>query len=150
MSEWVHIETACKRYLKTVADARIKRDRLMRDREEMRETMDGLKAVRYDRDGGHAARLHGDDAVAEILSRLEAIDERIIEAAKECTEVMSEWLEVSDRMSGKSADMLSRHYIQGQTWEDIALLYAYSERHIYNLRTEAMFDLYDALPHGWR
>lgn len=150
MSDVAKVETACESYLASVSDAKRAMRRLAQDRREMRECIDGLKGVRYDRQGGASAMEHGDDAMAAVVVRLEEIDEKIRSYSQTYADILSEWIYVKTLLPALHAEVLTMHYIEGMTWEAVALEVRYSERNIYRLRWDAMLSLYEVLPQGWQ
>lgn len=146
----VKVETACERYLDWIADAKRSMSRLNADRDEMRSVMDGLKAVRYDREGGGSTMLHGDDAMAASIERLEEIDRRVADKARHYAEAVEDWLSIRVKLPSVEADALQLHYIDGQPWDVVASAINYSERNVYRVRIDALFDLYELLPPGWQ
>lgn len=150
MDEIVKVEEACERYLGWIAGAKRTMRRLNQDRAEMRRCIDGLKGVRYDRIGGSSYQANGDDSMAAIVSRLEELDFGIASAAKDYEEAIADWLETKSHLNSIHAEVLTMHYIEGMTWEAVALEVRYSERNIYRLRMDALLALYEVLPEGWQ
>ena len=154
VSEAYEVEDACTRYLSYVADARRDVDRVEAKRAEMRENIDMLGAIRYDK-VGHARGEHGDDRIAAVVCQLEAIDASLVERMGAYAEAMAEWLRVTSDMDKLEVAVLERYYVVGKydntvTWEAVARELGYSERSMYYVRMNALYDLYERLPDGWR
>lgn len=146
----VKVETACERYLAWIADTKRGMRKAQRDRDEMRSVIDGIKAVRYDRDGAGVQQLHGDDRMVEIVTRLAEIDERMANRLEAYAFAMGEWSAISMQLPAIESEALELHYVDGMCWEDVAQRLAYSERNIYRIRLDALYDLYELLPQGWQ
>lgn len=139
------VETVCEGYLEGISDARRAIRRLEQDRAEMRAAIDAIRGVRYDRVGGSPTMEHGDDAMFATIERLEEIERTVVEKANAYAETLSDWLYVRSQMPQLHADVLTMHYVEGMTWEAVALEVRYSERNVYRLRWDALLSLYELL-----
>lgn len=118
---------------------------------ECEEALDGLAAIRYDRDGGGSFQEHGDDRLFERLQSVEQAREHYADAFAGYIETVQEW----DACLGKLADprhiqVLTMRYVDGREWRDIAMKMQHSERMTYYVRIQALSSLYDKMPARFR
>lgn len=157
VSDVMKVDDTCDKYLKEVKNAYRKLENIKAERDRIRSSIDGLKAVVYDKVGGSATMEHGDDAMFRSIEKLEEAELVLSIQADVCTDLISEWVEVSNSIDPEMLRIIDMHYFQGMTWEDIAKLedkdsckLPCSVRTVYRIRSDAMLSLYDAIPKGWQ
>lgn len=125
-----------------------KADELMR----LEVSLDGLKGIRYDRDGSASAMEHGDDAVFSTIERIDKARDSLIAKENEILDGIMEYTSALDSMCNQSyARLLSMRYCDRMEWDDIAKRLCYSCDHVRGyMHIAALCDLYDVAPAQWR
>lgn len=114
--------------------------------DELRGRYDGLKATRYDSQGGGSPTT-GDDAMVRFISQLEEMTADWADALQEWAEEVREFEAALRRMDAQHDYVLTAHYLRGMTWDYIARVMSYSEVYVRKeVRTAALAALYDAMP----
>lgn len=119
--------------------------------DELRGRYDGLKATRYDSQGGGSSPTTGDAKMVEFLAQMEEMESEWADALQEwCDEVM-EFEHALRRIDPQHDYVLTAHYLRGMTWEEIAGVMKYSELYVRKeVRSAALAALYDAMPRRMR
>lgn len=111
-------------------------------------SMDGLKGIRYDMDGGKASMEHGDDAVFATMERIDRARDALVAKENEVLDGIAEFTAALDSMENQAyARLLSMRYCDRYEWEDIAKRLCYSCDHVRGyMHIAALCDLYDTAP----
>ena len=142
-------ESKAKAYLRSVQHAQRALTLAQTENKEQRAAIDGLRAVCYDRVGGHTTRGAGDDQMMQILERLERIEQAVQDKAADYAAALEEWHTIGERMDAQAFELLDAHYIKGEGWEHIADRIHVSRRTIFRERLMALCDLYQEMPPSW-
>ena len=121
--------------------------------EEAEARMDGLGAVRYDREGGKTYTAHGDDAMARAVAALNAARQRHEDAIVQCEAERSEFDAILANITPLYASLLTYRYEMCMSWEQVAEQPDISMTEDYvrgDLRRKALAELYPFLPPGWK
>lgn len=111
---------------------------------------DGIRAVRYDA-AGKGLPLHGDDAMAAAVQRIEAQGAAMAEAIAAWAADCEEFDAMCSKLSPTSSMLLILRYRNALRWREVAERMAYSSHYVRNdLHTAALAELYPELPLSWR
>lgn len=114
--------------------------------DELRSRYDGLKAVRYDRQGG-GTRESGDEAMARFIEDLEYMRRNWADALQEWADEVREFEKALRRIDPSSDQLLTARYVRNMQWSEIAESMGYAESYVKGeLKIRALSDLYDAMP----
>lgn len=114
--------------------------------DELRSRYDGLKAVRYDRQGG-GTMMSGDEAMARFIEDLDYMRRNWSDALQEWRDEVSEFEKALRRIDGASDQLLTARYVRNKHWSEIADAMGYAESYVKGeLKIRALSDLYDAMP----
>lgn len=125
-----------KEYLWRVRDAERDLKSLEQEYEQAKADILHLKAIQYDGDkvtGGKIGDLS--DAIAVIegyMERLNAQWDKLIALRKEAKVLIDQ---ISD---GRYREILTRRYLQGQSWEQVAVCMGYDYYHVHKLHGKAL------------
>lgn len=125
-----------KEYLWRVRDAERDLKRLEQEYEQAKADILHLKAIQYDGDkvtGGKIGDLS--DAIAAIVSYAEQLNEqwdKLIALRKEAKALIER---IAD---GRYREVLTRRYLQGQSWEQVAVCMGYDYYHVHKLHGKAL------------
>ena len=148
-------------YQKTQAEAYcnhvrglLHREKTARDNlEEVEASLDGLGAVRYDREGGKTYVAHGDDAMARAVASLNAARQRHEDAIVQCEAERKEFDAAISNITPLYASLLTYRYEMCMSWTQVADQPDISMTEDYvrgDLRRKALAELYPFLPPGWK
>ena len=143
-------ETKAKEYLREVRRAQRALILAQAENAEQRKAIDGVRAMQYDKDGGHSALTHGDDAIMQTLERLNKLERKVHKRMNEYAEVLEDWQAIGSTMDGYMFELLNAHYIEGEDWQSIADRLCMSKRTVLRERVFALSDLYNVLPPAWK
>ena len=137
---------------------RVRQYRFAVEREEeacraLRERMDGIGAVRYDREGGRTYVAHGDDAMARAVASLNAARQRHEDAIVQCEAERKEFDAAISNITPLYASLLTYRYEMCMSWPQVAEQPDISMTEDYvrgDLRRKALAELYPFLPPGWK
>jgi len=119
--------------------------------EEIANYDDGVRGVRYDRDGGGSSMANGDDAMAALAMQRDELRRKAMFDASEWRETVSDFQDALYRMDGTYDALLRYRYIVGMEWEEIAGKMGYSCDYCRGeLQVNALGSLYDVMPHRYR
>lgn len=121
--------------------------------EETEARLDGLGAVRYDREGGKTYVANGDDAMARAVAALNAARQRHEDAIVQCEAERSEFDAILANITPLYASLLTYRYEMCMSWEQVAEQHDISMTEDYvrgDLRKKALAELYPYLPSGWK
>lgn len=108
---------------------------------------DGMRAQRYDRNGGKATPITGDEQMAALVSRLDAMREGWAQALSEWREEVSAFEYALRRIEPRYDQLLTARYLRGLKWADVAKELTLDEDYLRtHLATEALAALFDAMP----
>lgn len=111
---------------------------------------DGIRAVRYDA-AGKGLPLHGDDAMAAAVQRIEAQGAAMAEAIAAWAAECEEFDALCSKLSPASSQLLILRYRNALRWRDVAERMAYSSAYVRTVcRDAALLELYQELPLLWR
>lgn len=149
--EWDDYATGqAEAYLKRVRDLHHRRASLAAQVEEARDMLDGIKAVRYDGQGGGGSN-DPDGAMLPAIARLEASVKRFGAGIAEIADLFAEATDAIARLDDDVfRELLTVYYVQGETWQAVADSLGYGVDNVYKLRTRALLAFYDVMPHGER
>nr|WP_325190619.1 hypothetical protein [uncultured Selenomonas sp.] len=134
-----------KEYLWRVRDAERDLKRLEQEYEQAKADILHLKAIQYDADkviGGKIGDLS--DAIAAVegyMERLNAQWDKLIALRKEAKVLIER---IAD---GRYRDVLTRRYLQGQSWEQMAVEMFYDYHHVHKLHKYALIVFQEVLGH---
>jgi len=112
---------------------------------------DRLQGIRFDRQGGRSKMLNGDDGIAAFLSRMEELEQEMVEYSEEYSSVVSNARHVLHQMCDPIGEcILEGHYIQRHTWAYVADSVGYSEMQTRRIACGAMLECYETMPHEFR
>lgn len=113
--------------------------------------LDGVKAVRYDRDGGAGTMIAGDDAMAAQVEKLQAARAELEAERAAWMAERVEFYAATECMDERAGKLLRMRYCHARAWAHVADVLGYSEDYVrHELREEALALLYDTMPHTWR
>lgn len=119
--------------------------------QEQLEAIDGIKAVRYDRQGGRPTMEHGDDAMAEAIDRLMATGNAMVERIVAWTAELEQFDALCRRVTPQSGRVLKLRYRDCMKWDDVADAMGYASDYVRReLRERALDELYTVLPLSWK
>lgn len=114
-------------------------------------TMDGLKAVRYDREGGSTYMAAGDDAIAATIERIRRSGDRMAEDINAWVGECEQFDMLCRRLTPQSSYLLSMRYRNGCKWEDVAERMHYAPEYVRTaLKDRALLEMYSVLPMSWK
>ena len=125
-----------KEYLRRIRDTESDLRSAEQDYQRVRDDVMNLKAIQYDKDkvsNSHIGDLS--DAIAALdkyAERVNAKWDELIVLRTEAEELIGE---IAD---GRYRDVLHRHYLQGESWEYIAVGMGYTYHHIHKLHGQAL------------
>lgn len=146
-------------YQKTQAEAYcnhvrglLHREKTARDNlEEVEASLDGLGAVRYDREGGKTYVAHGDDAMSRAITRRIELRDRYADAISQLNVEAREFDAAISNITPLYADVLNMRYRLGMAWAEVAESVNMTENYTMGLLKEkALTELYAYLPRGWK
>lgn len=143
-------ETCARAYLRSVQRAKFAFTLAQQEYATKRAAIDGVRGVRYDGRSGHTHKVHGDDAMMNILEQLEELERKKQEKAAQYAEVLEDWAAIGARMDSVAFELLNAHYVEGKNWKVVAGLLCVSERVMYRERALALCELYEVLPPAWK
>ena len=137
MGEGCRIEADVKSVLRTARRARESFEAAKRLEQETLEQITYLHATDY---GGVSVQSSATSRTTEDLAlRLERIHERALKRLDDLEARQRRAQEIIDRLEDDVwADVLTRYYILGDTWQQVAAGAGYSERQIYRIHGEAL------------
>ena len=121
--------------------------------EEAETRLDGIGAVRYDREGGKTYIAHGDDAMARAVAALNAARQRHEDAIVQCEAEREEFDTAIASITPLYASLLTYRYGMCMSWEQVAEQRDIRMTEDYvrgDLRKKALAELYPFLPAGWK
>lgn len=138
-------------WLKGVLRARAKADALAEQVEQLERDRDGIKATRYDKQGGGSCQ----DPTAKMdaaVQRLEEAHEKLDKARERMADAVSDASERLARMEDPvQMRCLNLYYVSGpRTWQAVADMMCYSLDGMNKLRRRALVSAYDVMPHTLR
>ena len=122
-------------------------------KEETEARIDGIGAVRYDREGGRTYLAHGDDAMARAVASLNAARQRHEDAIVQCEAERKEFDAAISNITPLYASLLTYRYEMCMSWTQVADQPDISMTEDYvrgDLRRKALAELYPFLPPGWQ
>lgn len=146
-------------YQKTQAEAYCNHVRGLLHREEtardnlaeVEASLDGLGAVRYDREGGKTYVAHGDDAMSRAITRRIELRERYADAIVQLDVEAREFDAAISNITPLYADVLNKRYRLGMAWSEVAEAVNMTENYTMGLlKDKALNELYAYLPYGWK
>lgn len=115
--------------------------------EQARAEMDGLKGVRYDRDGSAGTMMHGDDAVAALVERMDNAIVAWVASLDELEQERTRFTDACGALDPKLSALLTLRYLDGMPWADVADSMGYTEGYVRDdLNERALAALYDVMP----
>ena len=115
------------------------------------ETIDGIKAVRYDRQGGRQTIEHGDDAMADAIERLIETGNAMVERIAAWMAELEQFDALCRRVTPQSSRLLKLRYRDCMKWDDVADSMGYTGDYVRGeLRERALDELYTVLPLSWK
>lgn len=130
-----------KAQLRAYKELRGERDKLARMLEELEATIFGPKAVKYDAmpRGGSGPS----DPVAALAGKHLALREEYTKTVEKLTAQMAEIEQAIEPLEPTQRTLIRLHYIQGLTWEQVAVEMGYTWRHVHRLHGKALERLQD-------
>lgn len=117
---------------------------------ESEKSNDGVKGVRYDKQGGGTME-HGDDMTAAIV---ESWQEKVAvyeEKLSACNEKRETFFDACMKLDGLHCSLLVMYYYRGMSWEDVAKAICFSKSYIIKeLNRSALESLSNVMPHTER
>lgn len=127
-----------KEYLNRYKNAVRKYNSLQEQEQQLREEMNGPKAIEYT----DMPKAHRQSDLSDYMVRLERILDRIANEKNEMQKIQLEIEEkIIDVMDGEQSRILYLRYIQFMKWEDICVEMGYSWRQVHNIHSKALQDL---------
>lgn len=143
--------TQAKPWCDSVMQAKRHADSLRETVDALREQYDGLKSVRYDREGGHVKTANGDDVVVELICVMENAIASFTEAQHEWVFVMEELSMCCEQLEGRYAQLIRLRYCCNYDWDTVSDKIGYDCSYARGqLHTEALAALYHVMPHKYR
>lgn len=139
------------RWLKGVLGTRVKADALAEQVEQLERDRDGIKATRFDKQGGGTCQ----DPTAKMdaaVQRLEEARGNLAEANEQMANAVSDASVRLARMEDPvQMRCLNLYYVSGpRTWQAVADMMCYSLGGMKKLRRRALVSAYDVMPHTLR
>ena len=106
-------------------------------------------AIGYDGAGGKGCAYA--DAIPDGVARIGDMAARYAEQMRDYLDQAAEAHEVLHSLDdSKATALLTRRYVLGQTWGEIAGAMGYSVAWAYRAHDVALLDVYETMPHAWR
>lgn len=119
--------------------------------EDIRARYDGLKAMRYDKIGGSATQVSGDDALVNLLSEIEQLQKDIVSDCAGWREDVDEFRKAVRLLDTNHDNVLTARFLRGLSWEQVADATGYAEAYVRGeLAVNALAALYDVMPRHLR
>lgn len=146
--EYNELRRSCARaYMEHVRSARVRADALRDEIDMERESM-APKGMRFDRIGKSSPYA---DAIPDGVARIDGMVSRYTEQLRE---YMAEAEEAHDMLASlpdpRHAAVLTRRYVLGCSWCEVAADMGMAERSARRLGESALLELYPNLPAAWR
>lgn len=137
-----------RRYLEHVRGLRDKAAALREEIDMQRQAMQP-GAISYEGAGGKGCAYA--DAIPDGVARINDMAARYAEQMRDYLDQAAEAHEVLHSLGdSKATALLTRRYVLGQTWGEVAGSMGYSLRWVYRIHDEALLEVYEAMPHTWR
>ena len=146
-------------YQKTQAEAYcnhvrglLHREKTARDNlEEVEASLDGLGAVRYDREGGKTYVAHGDDRMAAVVEQLADRRKRLTDELLRYTMEADQFDALCNRLTPLYSKVLKLRYRHAMKWDDVADAIPVSPDYARGaLHNKALEELYSVMPMSWK
>ena len=123
----------------------------MMRKEEAEARIDGIGAVRYEREGGKTYVAHGDDAMSRAITRRIELRDRYADAISQLNVEAREFDAAISNITPLYADVLNMRYRLGMAWAEVAESVNMTENYTMGLlKDKALTELYAYLPRGWK
>lgn len=127
-----------KERLRTYRALKLERDKLLNDIKELETTLYGPTGQRLDgmpRGGGN------NDALDNLLDKKSKLERQYWEKVTALTEEIEAIESAIERLEPRERTLIRLYYINGLTWEQVAVEMAYSWRQVHNIHGKALGQL---------
>ena len=136
-------------YLKEIHALKVRADGMGAVVRSLRESAEMLKAVDYSRP--RVSSSSSGDAMPDAVASIEDAVDRHVQLLAEWASRLAEAEAILSEMEDQEiASILERHYLVGETLEEIAYDLNYTSRAVAYKIAEGCSEMYDKLPPGWR
>ena len=142
-NEWTRLAVVT--YVRDIAAHESRLDRLIERGTAARERMDGMKAIRYDRDRSPAG---WSDPLAEAIDELDHIADDIYAEVELWAERAEEAHRIFD--SCQEATMVWEHWGERMRWADVAHRHCYNRDHVRRLAARGIEIIWMMMPEEYR
>lgn len=119
--------------------------------EEALDSIDMLKAVRYDREGSGGGMQHGDDAIAAKIDELMRYGDAMLESIAAWTDEQQRFASMCRRMTPLYSRVLTSRYAKRMKWDEVAGELGMEPEYVRgDLKNKALVELYSLLPLSWK
>ena len=138
-------------YCDHIRGLKLRKDAAQANYEEAATTIDGLKAVRHDREGGPGYMAAGDDAIAASLERIKNAGDRMVEAINTWVGECEIFDRLCERLTPMSSYILAMRYRNALKWDMVANRVPYAPEYVRGvLHDRALVEMYSVMPAIWR
>ena len=130
-----------KNYLYEVMDLRKSIKTTALELEEARHLMTGLKAINYEKKEGASGGMNDKSPQEVYISLVLELEKKMLELSTTYSIkllVVGKWLSQMDPIK---ADIITKRYLLGKKWPEVAESIGYSESHMFRLNSEALKEL---------
>lgn len=113
-----------------------------------KENCDMLKGIDYASDGQRAVLLHGDDSIARHVIKINDMVDELQSLSVPYTEAVTSATEVFVKLEShpKACEIMTSHYIDGLSWDEVARKINYGCDYIKELSRTATIECYGHMP----
>ena len=138
-------------YCNHIRGLRHRKDVAEMDVAEAEQTLDGLGAVRYDREGGKTYVAHGDDKMAAVVEQLADRRKRLTDELLRYTMEADQFDALCNRLTPLYSKVLKLRYRHAMKWDDVADAIPVSPGYARGaLHNKALEELYSVMPMSWK